>query len=363
MAASGSTNINVFPIPIPISINDDEEDQQPILSPKPPTLDQDQMHRENYVAEVLAEDDIDIVSTDPPPPYPSSNRGSRRTRTNLRSVRITSNQVIEDSVVDDGGGTGDTERTPLLPVNRRRAASHSSMTTPSINSIGHTVLSSSRNVISLFQSDPDNTLDITTTTSLSSDVSFSTRIGRYFRPLVKRAYYSAVFHLLFINFPYELVAWIYLFAGTLTGTTLLITLPLGIILCFLDLIGARAFARGEIYLQTLFHGPLSINAPNPPNPLFSRMRTPESISDSEMGEPVPETSFLKLAYLMFRDPTSYQALFYFLVIKPGITLLIALGILILLPPAFILILPAPAVLRAIRRVGIWQAEIALDALK
>lgn len=114
----------------------------------------------------------------------------------------------------------------------------------------------------------------------------------------------------------------------------------------------------------------------------------ESTSDNESGEAdrelVAETSFLKLTYLMvwvlscrvlvigghttfssyqFRDPTSYQALFYFLVIKPGITLLILIGILVLLPPAVILVIPAPAVLRAIRRVGIWQAEIAIDALK
>jgi len=64
----------------------------------------------------------------------------------------------------------------------------------------------------------------------------------------------------------------------------------------------------------------------------------------------------------FRDPTSYQALFYFLVIKPGLTLLITLALLVLVPPAFVLVFPAPAVLRAARRVGIWQAELAIDAL-
>ena len=31
-----------------------------------------------------------------------------------------------------------------------------------------------------------------------------------------------------------------------TGTTLMIALPLGTVLCFLDLLGARAFARGEV---------------------------------------------------------------------------------------------------------------------
>jgi len=67
-------------------------------------------------------------------------------------------------------------------------------------------------------------------------------------------------------------------------------------------------------------------------------------------------------YLKFTDPKSYQALFYFLVIKPGLTLLIFIAIAVLVPTAFVLILPAPAVLRAVRRVGIWQADVAIDAL-
>lgn len=351
------------------------------MSHKPPSPEP--MHRENYVAEALADDDDDIASTDPPPPYPNSSlRGSRRSRGTLRSSRRTNyqtatitqqtpsevGQAVETSPVVESSPFGDSETSPLLPTsannnNRRRATSHSSTT----HSIGHSVITSSRNVISLFQTDPDPASADAETHS-SQYIPFFIRIQRYFRPLVKRAYYSAIFHLLFINFPFELFAWIYLFVGTLTGTTLLITLPLGVILCFLDLLGARALARGEIFLQTVFHGPLSISPPNPPNPIFSRKRAlAESTSDIESPgadrELVAETSFLKLAYLMFTDPTSYQALFYFLVIKPGITLLILIGILTLLPPAIILVIPAPAVLRAIRRVGIWQAEIAIDALK
>jgi hypothetical protein len=31
-----------------------------------------------------------------------------------------------------------------------------------------------------------------------------------------------------------------------TGTALLITLPLGAVLCFFDLLGARALAKGEV---------------------------------------------------------------------------------------------------------------------
>ena len=41
------------------------------------------------------------------------------------------------------------------------------------------------------------------------------RWSRYFRPMVKKPYYAALCHLLLINFPYALAAWIYLFVLTL----------------------------------------------------------------------------------------------------------------------------------------------------
>ena len=40
---------------------------------------------------------------------------------------------------------------------------------------------------------------------------------RYFRPLVRMVYYRALFHLLVLNFPYALVAWVYLFIFTLVS--------------------------------------------------------------------------------------------------------------------------------------------------
>ena len=43
------------------------------------------------------------------------------------------------------------------------------------------------------------------------------RIKRYFRPMGRKAYYSAVFHLLVLNFPFALLAWVYLFVFTLVG--------------------------------------------------------------------------------------------------------------------------------------------------
>jgi hypothetical protein len=64
----------------------------------------------------------------------------------------------------------------------------------------------------------------------------------------------------------------------------------------------------------------------------------------------------------FTDPVSYQNLFYFLVVKPASTLLIFLGLLILVPPSFVLVVPFPAVLRAVRKIGILQANVALESL-
>ncbi|KIK99392.1 hypothetical protein PAXRUDRAFT_822809 [Paxillus rubicundulus Ve08.2h10] len=177
----------------------------------------------------------------------------------------------------------------------------------------------------------------------------------------RRAYHAAVFHLMVVNFPYALAAWIYLFVFTLTGTTLLITLPLGALLCFLDLLGARAFARGELALQTKFHGPLAYPPPYPPRPIFQRTR----LSEVEFGQQPSvqyENSFYKNTYAMFTDATTYQALFYFLVIKPSITFFVSLTLVVLVPVSYVLVLPAPLMLRFVRKLGIWQANVAVEGL-
>ena len=64
----------------------------------------------------------------------------------------------------------------------------------------------------------------------------------------------------------------------------------------------------------------------------------------------------------FTDATSYQALFYFLVIKPGVTLFVLLTLVLFVPLSVVLILPIPAMLRLVRRLGIWQANIAVEGL-
>jgi len=65
---------------------------------------------------------------------------------------------------------------------------------------------------------------------------------------------------------------------------------------------------------------------------------------------------------MFTDPTSYQALFYFIVVKPSITILLSFFLLVFVVPAMILVLPAPAALRAVRKLGAWQANVAIEGL-
>lgn len=75
-----------------------------------------------------------------------------------------------------------------------------------------------------------------------------------------------------------------------------------------------------------------------------------------------ETSFYKNTYAMFADPTTYQALFYFLVIKPSITLGVTILLVMVVPVSYILVLPAPLMLRVVRNLGIWQANVAVEGL-
>ncbi|KAF8802693.1 hypothetical protein BYT27DRAFT_7196409 [Phlegmacium glaucopus] len=341
----------------------------------------------------------DAEITDPPPPYPSRERRPRSGRsTRGRSGRIQASHADNDvripSYPDEDGAREPNETTPFLPAlghhgqhvrhghhvvtGRPRSYSHTS-TISAAPSLAHTVLS-------LFQVDDEVYLDDgaedrqllfpgddngSVLSSQSHGTGFFSTAAwkRYFRPLSRKSYYAALFHLMVVNFPYALAAWIYLFIFTVTGITLLVILPLGAILCFFDLLGARAFARGELALQTRFHSPLLVYpTPYPPRPIFTRYREP-TIAELETGRPpltrsglVCERSFYKNTYAMFTDPTSYQALFYFLVIKPAITLLISLGVLVVGLPLIILILPAPAALRAIRKIGIWQANVAIEGL-
>ncbi|KAH7888910.1 hypothetical protein F5I97DRAFT_1856487 [Phlebopus sp. FC_14] len=350
---------------------------------------------------------------DPPPPYPSQERRTRALRSARRHAQRAAASIPSHNTLSspepDINAAGHrvqpfpnlddaTETTPLLNQSPHIGSPRRLNRRPRTNSHSSTIISASscapsfaQTVFSLFQ-DPEDDSDVDIYEALAGgprehgrenelvhganahDVLrrgsrrwplFSRRAwGRYFRPMGRRAYHAAVFHLMVLNFPYALIAWIYLFVFTLTGTTLLITLPLGAVLCFLDLLGARAFARGELALQTTFHGPLAYPSPYPPRPIFQRTR-PQQLPDVESGGDAGvcyETSFYRNTYAMFTDATTYQALFYFLVIKPGITLLLSLVLIVLVPVSYVLILPAPLMLRLVRKLGIWQANVAVEGL-
>ncbi|TRM68010.1 hypothetical protein BD626DRAFT_480546 [Schizophyllum amplum] len=321
---------------------------------------------------------------DPPPPYPSREHRPRRARASRRLLHVSTTGGSSDSAapesysdnearssppVFDRDSIDATETTPFLSPSSPRMAHRNYSSRP--RSLSHsTVFSANSNAPSLAQTvvslfDTDDSID-------GGDESprqelFARRTWqRYFRPFGQASYYRSLAHLLVLNFPYALAAWIYLFVFTLTGTILLVALPLGAVLCFFGMIGARAFARGELFLQWHFHRPLNYPAPYPVRPIFTRMRSPTS-SEVEAGlaahdSLVPERSFYKNTYSMATDPTTYQALFYFLVVKPGITLVLFLLLVAIGIPALVLVVTAPAAMRAVRRLGVWQANIAVEGL-
>ena len=167
---------------------------------------------------------------DPPPPYPSRERRLRTNRSARRILQVSgdgSSAIVfpldvpsnnPDSLsprspvtpLDDGS-----ETTPLLlPHRRRRTLSHS--TAVSTHSIAQTVLS-------LFQTDDTDVYsEEGSNRPISQDISGSPLASRrsfrrYFRPVWKSAYYRPLAHLLFINFPYALFAFVYCFVGTLVS--------------------------------------------------------------------------------------------------------------------------------------------------
>ncbi|KAF8262602.1 hypothetical protein EI94DRAFT_1773149 [Lactarius quietus] len=315
-----------------------------------------------------------ITHSDPPPPYPSRDRRHRRRHPTVELSSADSEDLASTH------NTHADENTPLLgmssPTLRPRTMSLSSGVSVS-PSLAQTVVSAFRmDLDSEVEEDaeesgdgpplhtalPDNHLETVPAITRRRARGWRSRWRHYFRPIGRRAYWSSLLHLLAFNFFYALLAWIYLFVFTLLGTILLVALPLGAVLCFFDLLGARLLARGEIALQSTFHGPLAYSLHDYEFPIFTRLRmpTPEEV---EAGQGIrDERSFYRNSFSMFTDPTSYQALFYFLVIKPGITILLSLLVIIVVPISLLLVVPAPAMLRLIRRLGIWQANVAVEGL-
>ncbi|KAF7288998.1 hypothetical protein MIND_01416600 [Mycena indigotica] len=287
------------------------------------------------------------LPSDPPPPYP------RRTRHSGRHHDHTHTQTVSVESDDDN------EATPFL--SHHHGPRQNGPGRPRSNSAVSVAPSLAQTIASIFHIDDDEgdgdcrlPEDAESGMVVQQDpqqTDFAWR--RYFRPLTRSVYYQALFHLYVVNFPFALAAFLFAFVLTVTGTTLLVVLPLGVLLCFLNLVGVRAFARGELALQTRFHSPLAYPAPYPPRPIFVRHH------DSGHG---PEPSFYKNAKALFTDSTSYQALFYFIVVKPCITLVLSLALLMLGLPAIVLVLPAPMAFRAIRKLGVWQANVAVEGL-
>ena len=197
----------------------------------------------------------DNVITDPPPPYPTP-RGTRRQRRSAPRHGIHTQISSNESHSDQDGGTSpladypsspstdEDEGNPFLSATqghlrnlgqrrRRRSISHAS-TISAAPSLAHTVLS-------LFdvQDDedeepegqiclPEEELDDRHLDSFTHDQERSScdRDGgvlsaaswrRYFRPMIRPKYYRSMVHLLFINFPYALLAWVYLFVFTVVS--------------------------------------------------------------------------------------------------------------------------------------------------
>lgn len=130
----------------------------------------------------------------------------------------------------------------------------------------------------------------------------------------------------------------------------------------------------------IFHLPL---APSPlPTPLPSPTSVPSSPShlhchhstnsthslhdEENLTTPIPtqqwDKRFTKCSYAMFLDHYSYSSLSYFLLIKPVITLFSTIVIVVVLVLGGASVVGLPMALRAIKRWGRWQAEVAMENL-
>lgn len=196
-----------------------------------------------------------ITPADPPPPYPSRPRRARRHATSRQQHQQSPSRENEPLSYDRARSVspippGADENTPLLsgsalpssPRNfyRRTAGGRPrSLSHGSILSHASAAPSLAQTVISLFadeESDCDypplppphqpHSLHIQRLSSLDHDGERDRRNAwrRYFRPLVRRVYWMALFHLVVLNFPYALAAWVFLFVFTLVSASLPISI-------------------------------------------------------------------------------------------------------------------------------------------
>ncbi|KAJ3840943.1 hypothetical protein F5878DRAFT_639999 [Lentinula raphanica] len=157
--------------------------------------------------------------------------------------------------------------------------------------------------------------------------------ARYFHPVTKAIYWRSLTHLVAVNFPFALAAWVYLFVFTVSYSS-------------------KQNSTALHYPLTVLHAAATVSSSSSSSssspassvhqliaayPIFTRTRPP-SASELESGEAlvseeVREGSFYRNTYAMFTDSTSFQALFYFLVIKPAIMLLFTVFFLVVRPCA------------------------------
>ncbi|KAJ9107297.1 hypothetical protein QFC21_000747 [Naganishia friedmannii] len=210
-------------------------------------------------------------------------------------------------------------------------------------------------------------------------------VVRYMRALWSGAHWKALFHLVALNIPFALretrdadprnaggiqvlLLWPLLVVGTLTGTVLLITLPLGALIWFITLILARSACRLELKMQLFFHSPLRSSIPRPNYfPIFRRIKLSPGAdgqvrpvvelygegNEAEVAGIVHERNFFKNCWSMFSGEHS----------EPLITLLSSLVIIVLVPVSAALIIPLPGALELVRRFGRWQAGVAVEGLQ
>ena len=185
----------------------------------------------------------DHADTDPPPPYPSRERRSGTVRSSRGRIQTShaDHDIRVLSYMDEDDSREPNETTPFIsPIGshghhvrhghhvvtgRPRSISHTS-TMSAASSLAHTVLS-------LFQTDDGVYLDegaedrqllysgddsgsVRSSSGHGHDTGFFSLAAwtKYFRPLSRKCYYAAFFHLMVVNFPYALAAWVYLFVFT-----------------------------------------------------------------------------------------------------------------------------------------------------
>jgi hypothetical protein len=172
------------------------------------------------------------VPQEPPPPYPSRERRHRR-----RGTAVEASSADSDDLAYLGTPHATPhldENTPLLGVSSptRRARRMSLSSAASISpSLAQTVVSAFRMDLDSDMEDeeetshgrpavgplPDDHLSHAPGLTRHRARGCRARWRHYFRPMGRRAYWSSLLHLLIINFPYALLAWVYLFVFTLVS--------------------------------------------------------------------------------------------------------------------------------------------------